>query len=92
MSNQSVTQLDEGNYKIVQSNLRGEASCSYLMGLIPLGDPAIATNAMNQVVNAAQLDGTRKALVNFAIDQTISNFVVIKVITVVVRADVAQFD
>ncbi len=91
MSNGSITELREANYQVVRTNLRGEASCPYLFGLIPLGDPAIATRAMDELVNSADVSGKPIGLVNFAGDEVAAWYVLVTVRTVLMRADAVQF-
>jgi hypothetical protein len=92
MANSSVTELNSGNFKVVQTGARGEASCSYLFGIIPLDEPAVANRAMNDLVASAGVDGKKRGLVNFAIDVTTANYVVIQILTATVRADVVEYE
>lgn len=93
MSNTSQTIMDQADFTIVATDLRGQASCPYLFG-IPIGKPDIYTEAMNQVVASAKLkDNGPRSLVNFAGDLTNLNILgIFQMKTVNIRADVAQFD
>ena len=91
-SNGSNTELNNADFKIVRANLRGEANCGYLLGIIPMGDPSIATRAMDQLVNAAGATGKSVGLINFAGDEVVANYLNIFVIrTVIMRADAVEF-
>ena len=93
MQNLSTTQLDGADFTIVRSNLRGEASCPYLFGLFPLADPAIATQAMNEVMASAKPTGKPMALANFAADVVVANyFGIVQVQSVFMRADAVEFN
>ena len=92
MQNQSMTQLDSADYKVVSTGLRGEASLSYLFWFIPLGNPALATQAVSQVVQSADLDGKPRALINFAYDEVNGTYPFFSTTTVKVRADVVEFN
>lgn len=61
------------DYKVVKKNIHGEASCSYLLG-IPMGDCAVATQAMSKLGEAARSSGKSVGLVNFKGDEMISNY------------------
>jgi hypothetical protein len=91
MSNQSMTQLDSSDFKVVRAGLRGEASCTYLFGFIPLSDPGVASLAVDDLVQSAQSEGKSVGLVNFAGDVISAFYFVVTVQTVKVRADAAEF-
>jgi len=91
VSNGSSTGLAGANYQIARTGIRGEASCMYLFGFIPMGDPAIATRAMDQLIESAGSTGKANGLVNFAVDQYSAFYIVLAIDTVKVRADVAEF-
>ena len=58
---------------------------------LPLGDTAIASEAMDELVASADVDGKKRALVNLATDHSSSYFLLFSVKTVKLRADVAEF-
>ena len=93
MSNTSQVIMDQADFTVVAVDLRGQASCPYLFG-IPIGKPDIYTEAMNQIVQSANLkDNGSRGLVNFAGDNTMLNILgIFQIKTVNLRADVAQFD
>jgi Family of unknown function (DUF6567) len=62
------------DYTVVKPNLRAEASCSYLFGLIPLGSSAVATQAMDKLGAAANVDGKSIGLVNFTGHEEIASY------------------
>ena len=93
MQNLSNATLDSANFTVVRSNLRGEASCAYLFGLFPLGDPAVATQAMDAVMAGTKATGKSIALANFAADTVIANyFGIVQVQSVFMRADAVEFN
>ena len=61
------------NYTVVKQNVRGEASCSYLLGFA-LGDDAVATQAMGKLHKAASTSDKSLGLVNIRGDEMISNY------------------
>jgi len=62
------------NYTVVKPNLRAEASCSYLFGVIPIGDTAVATQAMDKLRESAKVSGKSIGLVNFSGNEMIANY------------------
>jgi hypothetical protein len=93
IANGSVTQLDQGNFTVIQTGVRGEASCPYFLTFIPLKDPSIATLAMNELVASSGVHGKKRGLVNFALDVTEANyFYIVLVRTATTRADVVEFE
>ena len=93
MQNLSNAQLDSADFTIVKSSLRGEASCPYLFGLFPLGDPAVATRAMDEVMAATKATGKSIALANFAADTVVANYFGLVVVqSVFIRADAVEFN
>ncbi len=91
LSNVSQTQLSSANFKVVRTGLQGEASCTYLLGFIPLTNPSVATKAMDQLVLSAGSEGKSIALANFAIDMTRADYPFVSFVTVKVRADAIEF-
>ena len=91
ISNGSSTGLGGANFEITRTGLVGQASCIYLFGFIPLLDPAIATRAMDQLVESSGSSGKSSGLVNFAMDGYSAFYLAISIDTVKVRADVAEF-
>lgn len=61
-------------YNVVKKNVRGEASCSYLFGVFPLGNPDVATQAMDRLGETAGGTGKSVGFVNFTGDETIANY------------------
>jgi hypothetical protein len=93
MNNTSQAIMDQSDFTIIATNLRGMASCPYVFG-IPIGNADIFTQAMNQIVESAKLkDNGSRVLVNFAGDNTALNILGVYMIkTVTLRCDLAQFD
>ena len=92
MQNLSNAQLDSADFTVIKSNLKGEASCAYLFGLFPLGDPAVATRAMDEIMSATKPTGRSIALTNFAFDTVVANYFYIVVVrSVFLRADAVEF-
>ncbi len=63
-----------GSHPVVKPKVRGEAACSYLFGVFPLGDPAVATQAMRSLGEAAGTSDGPIGLVNFTGDEVIANY------------------
>jgi hypothetical protein len=88
----SRTDLDGKDFKVVKTGVTGQATCPFVFGWIPVGDPAVATNAMNELVTSASLNNTPSGLVNFSADEVVANYFFIwQVRTVYVRADMVEF-
>ena len=69
MQNHSTAEFSENNFDVVGTNLRGEASVVYLLQIIPTSDPAVATRAMNELINSSGSDGKTRALAAFTPDR-----------------------
>jgi hypothetical protein len=92
VGNLGSTELDSNDFKVVGAELSGEAKCLYLFGIIPLGNPAVATEAMNQVVTSAKLSDKPIALTNFSGDEVVANyFFIIQARSVHLRATAVEF-
>jgi hypothetical protein len=91
LTNASSTNLGEANFRVARTGLRGEASCIYLFDLFALGDPGVATAAMEDLSRSAAGEGKPQALVNLAADILKSNWIVITIVRVKVRADLVEF-
>jgi hypothetical protein len=63
-----------GSYPVVKPKVKGEASCTYLFGVFPLGNPAVATQAMDRLRESAQVPGRSIGLLNFTGDEVIANY------------------
>lgn len=63
-------------HTVVQPGLRGDASCAYLFGVLPMGNTAVATRAMDELREAARVASPDRSigLVNFTGDETIANY------------------
>lgn len=85
------TRLQERNFRIVKTSVRGQSTgFSLFMGLIPIV-PATYTEAMTLLHEAADIDGKAAALVNVAQDSTQLNLILFTVPTVTITADVIEF-
>lgn len=91
MANTSEVELAGNNFEVTAVSQKGQASCAYLFGLIPLGDPAVATRAMDDLVATANIEQQSRGLVNFSSDNRSSWYVFVTVRSVTVRADVVEF-
>ena len=91
MANSSEVELSGANFEVTATGLHGQASCAYLFGFIPLGDPAVATRAMDDLVASANTEGQSRGLVNFSADKSCAFYFFITVKSVAVRADVVEF-
>lgn len=91
MQNQNHTQIGNMDFKVVNQGVRGEASCFYLFGLIPFGDPGLSTQAMDAVTKAADLTGKSRGLMNLAYDQYGRFLIIGSRQTARIRADVVEF-
>lgn len=93
--NSSVAEVHEGNFRIVQTNLKADSSCAFLFNAFAMGDPAIRVDVMNDLIDQADLSGGsgKRALANFSWDIAVSNILYIWVeYTIVARADVIEYD
>lgn len=93
--NQSVAEVSEGNFRVVSTGLKADASCAFVFNAFPMGDAAIRTAVMNELVDQADLSGGngKRALANISWDVNVSNILYIWVeYTVVARADVIEYD
>ncbi len=87
----SPTEASANNYRIVKKHLTGEGSCSYLFGLFPMGDPAVATQAMDKLGKSAKASGESIGLINFTGDELIANyFGIVMTRSVSIRADAVE--
>ena len=68
------TEASANNYKVVKKHLTGAGSCSYLFGLFPMEDPAVATQAMDKLGQSVRASGESVGLVNFTGDELIANY------------------
>ena len=91
IGNHSNTDLKGNNFKVARTGLRGEASCLYVLGLFPTGDPAVATRAMDQLIESAGGSGKSVGLINFSGDTVHSNYLFVTISTVTMRADAVEF-
>lgn len=90
MTNQSQVALDGNDFRVVNT-VRGEASVAYLFGIIPLGDPGLATRATDELVASAETVGKARALTNWAFDRSTGFYFFVTTQTVKLRADVIEF-
>ena len=91
IANSSEVELSGNNFEVTAIGLRGQASCPYLFGLIPLGDTNIATSAMDDLVASANIEGQSRSLVNFSADEGFSFYFFLTVKSIALRADVVEF-
>lgn len=83
--------LYKKNFQVVKTNVRGESTgFALLAGLIPIV-PATYTQALNNLHEAANMEGKATALVNMAEDATQLNLLLFSVPRVTITADVIEF-
>jgi len=87
--------LKENDFKIVQTNLVGKASVSYLFSFIPLGDERLYSRALGDLYSQAtgEVTGTPAQLIHWTVDETttVLPIPIVSWKTVVFRADLMQF-
>jgi hypothetical protein len=83
--------LKENDFKVLKTHLLGKASCSYVLGFIPIGDPNIVSQAQIQIRDQVDMTGKAAALVNWTEDASSLNFFVIRKDTVILTADAIEY-
>jgi len=87
--------MREDDFRIVQTNLVGEATVVYLFGFIPMGDERLYSRALGDLYSKATQDvtGTPAQLIHWTVDETsmILPIPIIGTKSVVFRADLMQF-
>lgn len=88
---ETLVRLNEGNFRVVKTNIRGESTgFSLLAGFVPIV-PATYTQALNNLHEAADMEGKPAALVNVAQDATQLNLLLFAIPRVTITADVVEF-
>ena len=88
---ETQVKLYKENYRVVKTNVRGESTgFSLLAGFVPIV-PATYTQALNNLHEAADMEGRPMALVNVAQDATQLNLLLFSVPRVTITADVIEF-
>lgn len=88
---ETETQLNRGNYKVVESGVIGKASCWYLFSAIPLGSMELYRQAMDQIRRQIASKGKPIALVNITQDLSTTSFVVVSRADLTLTADIIEF-
>lgn len=89
-NNSTEVQLTGNNFRVVQSNVRGEAKGLHLLGIIPIWTPSL-NEAMEQLRESAALEGRPRALTNVIVDSTDLFLILFSIPTMTVTADVIEF-
>ncbi len=91
--NQQITnvELGEGNFKVVKT-VAGEAQAQYILGFGGLKKRSLIESAKKQMVEAAELEGKSRALVNVSVEEYIQNYVLVIRRKVVVTGQVVEFN
>ena len=82
--------LKENDFRVVESNLVGTASCSYIFG-IPLGDPKVVSRAQSEIREKAGATGRPVVLVNWTEDESWTYFLIYARQKVTYTADAIEF-
>ena len=88
---ETQTQLSRGNFKVVQTGVRGYAECWYLFSTIPLGDMELFKMAMDMLKAKANTVGKPTAIINVTQDVSIKSFVVVSRQSLTLTGDVIEF-
>lgn len=85
--------LKEDDFEIVETNLEGEASVAFFLG-IPLGDVRLYSRALGDLYSKATARVTNESsqLVNWTVDETSRNFMIFSTKKVKFRADLMRFN
>jgi len=85
--------LKENDFEIIETNLEGEASLSYFLG-IPLGDARLYSKALGDLYSKATVEVTDEPtqLINWTVDETTRSFIIFSTSKVKFRADLMKFN
>lgn len=84
--------LKEDDFEIAETNLEGEASVTYVLG-IPMGEVRLYSRALGDLYSkaTAQVTDESSQLVNWTIDETNTSYVIFSRKKVKFRADLMKF-
>ena len=85
--------LKEDDFAIAETNLVGEASVTYALGFIPLGEVRLYSSALGDLYAKAteQVTDESSQLINWTIDETNTFYVIFSRKKVRFRADLIKF-
>jgi len=89
-SNQTRTDLTKNNYRVIDSNVRGESKGFNFLGFIPIVSPSYA-DAMGAIHDKIDMEGKAAALANVAKDYSSVYLILFSIPKLTVTADVVEF-
>ncbi len=88
---ETQTQLNQSNYKVIQTGVTGSASAWYFLNVIPLGDSELYKRAMNDIRMKVSTGSRSYSFVNVTQDVSLVTYFIVSKSTVTITADVVEF-
>ena len=86
----SDTCLTEKNYRVVETNVRGEDTGFRLLGLISFEEPS-HSDAMRNIHEQVNMQGKSMALANVTNDLSVGYFILFSIPRLTISADLIEF-
>lgn len=87
---QSATQLNRGNFRVIKASARGVDAGFAFLGIIPIVSPSIS-DATDQLFEGVQAEGRAISLANVTQERQNWYLILFSLPRIVVRADVIEF-